>query len=107
MRVLLLVFLLLLLPGPGWADPDGREIVLHGNDHGALPCAACHGVNGAGNPATGAPALAGLPAATIEAALGSMAKGQGGTALMQSIAQALSPAERQAVAAYFAGLPKP
>jgi cytochrome c553 len=36
-----------------------------------------------------------------------MAKGQGGNAVMQSIAAALSPAEIQAVAAYFAGLPRP
>jgi cytochrome c553 len=98
---------LLLVPGTALAAPDGREIVLHGNDNGALPCAACHGANGAGNAATGAPALAGLPEGTIEAALAAMAKGQSGTALMQSIAQALSPAEIQAVAAYFAGLPKP
>ena len=99
--------LFLLLPGLAAAVPDGREIVLHGNADGALPCAACHGVNGAGNPATGAPALAGLPAGSITAALARMAKGQSGTPLMQSIAAALSPAEAQAVAAYFAGLPKP
>ena len=105
MRALLLG--LALLPGVAWAAPDGRQIVLHGNANGALPCAACHGVNGAGNPATGAPALAGLPAEVITAALGSMAKGQSGTPMMQSIAAALSPAEVQAVAAYFAGLPKP
>jgi cytochrome c553 len=97
----------LLLPGAAWAAPDGQQIVLHGNDNGALPCAACHGANGAGNAATGAPALAGLPEAEIETALDNMAKGQGGTALMQSIARALRPDERQAVAAYFAGLPKP
>lgn len=105
MRFLLLAFLL--LPGLARAAPNGQEIALHGNDNGALPCAACHGANGAGNAATGAPALAGLPAATIATALANMAKGQGGTPLMQSIAQALSPDERQAAAAYFAGLPKP
>ncbi len=105
MRVFLPV--LVLLPGLAWAAPDGRDIVLHGNDNGALPCAACHGANGAGNPATGAPALAGLPAGVITAALADMAKGQNGTPTMQSIAAALSPAETAAVAAYFAGLPKP
>jgi cytochrome c553 len=89
------------------ATPDGKDIALHGNANGALPCAACHGVDGAGKPSTGAPALAGLPAGTIAAALAGFAKGQGGSPLMQSIAQALSPAETQAVAAYFAGLPKP
>jgi cytochrome c553 len=106
MRFLLLT-ILLLLPGLSWAAPDGRQIVLHGNGNGALPCAACHGETGAGNLATGAPALAGLPAGTITAALNNMAKGQGGNAVMQSIAAALSPAEIQAVAAYFAGLPRP
>jgi len=103
----LLLPVLVLLPGLAWASPDGRDIVLHGNDNGALPCAACHGANGAGNPATGAPALAGLPAGVITAALADMAKGQSGTPMMQSIAAALSPAETLAVAAYFAGLPKP
>jgi cytochrome c553 len=102
-----LAVLLLLLPGWAWAAPDGQQIVLHGNDNGALPCAACHGATGAGNPATGAPALAGLPAGVITADLATMAQGQSGTSLMQSIAKALSPAEIQAVAAYFAGLPKP
>jgi cytochrome c553 len=99
---------LALLPGLAWAAaPDGHEIVLHGNGNGALPCAACHGENGAGNPATGAPTLAGLPEGVITAALDSMAKGQSGEPLMQSISQGLTPAEIQAVAAYFTGLPKP
>jgi cytochrome c553 len=100
-----------LLPGLAWGDPGagpaGRDIVLHGNANGALPCAACHGAAGAGNAATGAPALAGLPAMVIPAALASMARGQAGTPLMQSIAQGLSPAEAQAVAAYFSAMPKP
>lgn len=115
MRVWLTALLLLPLVLPGlvqsglaWAAaPSGEQIVLHGNGNGAMPCAACHGADGAGKPSTGAPALAGLPAGTIIAALARMAKGQGGTPLMQSIAAALSPAEAQAVAAYFAGLPKP
>lgn len=95
------------MPGLAWAAPDGKEIALHGNDNGALPCAACHGANGAGNAATGAPALAGLPAGQIAAALTQMAAGQGGNALMRSIAHSLSPAEIQAVAGYFSALPKP
>ncbi len=95
-----------MLPALAFAA-DGKDIALHGNAGGALPCAACHGVRGAGNGAIGAPALAGLPAGVIEAALGRFAQGQGGNALMQSIAQALSPDERQAVAAYYAGLKRP
>jgi cytochrome c553 len=84
------------------APPDGQQIVLHGNDNGAMPCAACHGVNGEGNTSIGAPKLAGLPATVIETYLKQFAAGQGNNANMQYIAQALSPAETQAVAAYFA-----
>jgi cytochrome c553 len=80
------------------AAPDGRQIVLHGNDNGAMPCAACHGVDGQGNASIGAPQLAGMPAATIET-------GTGGNATMRYIAEALSPAETRAVADYFAGRP--
>jgi len=96
---------LALLPGFALAaPPDGQEIALHGNQNGALPCAACHGANGAGNTSIGAPALAGLPASVIQTALMQYAAGDGGNAMMQQIAGALSPAEMAAVAAYFAGL---
>ncbi len=99
---------MVLLPGFACAaPPDGREIALHGNQNGALPCAACHGANGAGNPSIGAPALAGLPASVIQTALTQYAAAHGGNAIMQSIAAGLSPAEMAAVAEYFAGLKRP
>jgi cytochrome c553 len=105
MRVL--AVFLVLLPGlAAAAPPDGQQIVLHGNDNGAMPCAACHGANGAGNASIGAPALAGMPAAEIKGWLKTFADGNGGNATMQYIAQALSPAETAAVADYFAGLKK-
>lgn len=95
-----------LLPITGFAaTPDGGQIFLHGNANGALPCAACHGAQAQGNPAIGAPRLASLPAAAIETYLALFANGQGGNATMQFIAQALSPAETKAVAAYLANLP--
>jgi cytochrome c553 len=98
-----LAVVLALLPGFSLAAaPDGRQIALHGNDNGAMPCAACHGVNGQGNASIGAPRLAGLPAAAIETYLKQFAAGQGGNATMRYIAQALSPAETLAVAGYFA-----
>jgi len=101
------LFPLLLLPTLALAGtPDGKSIALHGNDNGALPCAACHGLQGLGNSSIGAPRLAGLPAPVIESYLARFAAGQGGNALMQHIASALSPAETQAVAAYFATLPR-
>jgi cytochrome c553 len=100
-----LVLLACLLPGAALASaPDGRQIALHGNANGALPCAACHGMQGQGNASIGAPKLAGLPASVIEGYLKQFAAGNGGNAVMQGIAQALSPAETVAVATYFAGV---
>ncbi len=102
-----LVLALLLLAAATLADtPDGQQLALHGNDNGALPCAACHGLQGQGNASIGAPRLAGLPVAAIETYLKQFAAGDG-NAIMQNIAQALSPAETEAVAAYFAGLRTP
>jgi cytochrome c553 len=103
-----LLLITLLCPATALADaPDGQQIALHGNDNGALPCAACHGAQGQGNASIGAPRLAGLPSAQIETVLKQFASGAGGKATMQNIAQALSPAETAAVAAYFAGLKAP
>jgi cytochrome c553 len=103
----LLPVLALLLPAAAVAAaPDGQSIVLHGNQNGAMPCAACHGANGAGNASIGAPALAGLPAGVIEEDLKQFASGESGNATMQYIAQALSPDETKAVAGYFSGLKK-
>ena len=94
-----------LVAGPTRAAPDGKTIFLHGNQNGAMPCAACHGATARGNSAIGAPQLAGLPAGVITADLADFADG-GGNATMQYIAQALSPAETEAVAQYLASLPK-
>ena len=100
------VLALCLLPVAAFAAaPDGGQIFMHGNANGALPCAACHGPQAQGNPGIGAPRLAGLPAAAIETYLALFAKGQSGNATMQFIAQALSPAETKAVAAYLSSLP--
>ena len=105
MKILILLAMLVPLAAQA-AAPNGKAIVLHGNQNGAMPCAACHGATGAGNSSIGAPALAGLPAPVIEGALHSFANGNGGNATMQYIAQALNPAETVAVADYFASLPK-
>jgi cytochrome c553 len=102
-----LVVLCGMLPGVAWAAaPDGKAIFMHGNANGALPCAACHGIDATGNSATGAPRLAGLAPEVISGALKDFAQGEGGDANMQFIAQALSPAETAAVAQYLSSLPK-
>jgi cytochrome c553 len=82
----LLACVLSLLPCLAFAaPPDGKNIVLHGNDNGAMPCAACHGVNGAGNTSIGAPALAGMPATEIETYLKQFAAGDGDSQTMHYI----------------------
>jgi len=106
-RLSVVVLVGLWVPGVALgAAVDGKDIVLHGNANGAIPCAACHGADGAGNASIGAPALAGVPAGVIQGYLQQFAAGNGGNASMQMIARALSPAEMAAVAGYFAGLPK-
>jgi cytochrome c553 len=99
------VFAAMTIITPAFADsPNGQQIFLHGNGAGAMPCAACHGVDAGGNTSIGAPKLAGLPVGTIKSALANFANGAGGNASMQYVAQALSPAETDAVAAYLSSL---
>ena len=86
--------------------PDGRDIVEHGSAGGAPPCSSCHGAKLDGNPAIHAPAIAGLPAATIVGRLDHYASPEGHNALMKQVATALSHPEREAVAGYISRLPK-
>lgn len=102
-RIWPLALLLLGAAAPG--SPNGKEIALHGNGNGAMPCAACHMPDGAGNPAIGAPALAGKDASKLLADLNRLAASQG-SGMMPGIAAALSPDERQAVSTYFSTLPE-
>jgi cytochrome c553 len=83
----------------------GATIMAHGTASGALPCMACHGGHLQGNPAIGAPRLAGLDPAVTLAALKAIASGKmGKNYVMANIARDLSPTQRQAVAAYLASL---
>jgi cytochrome c553 len=83
----------------------GARIVAHGTPNGVVPCRACHGPRLQGNVAIGAPALAGLPAPVTLAALKAVAVGrEGNNFIMRNIARLLTPPEREAVAAYLAGL---
>jgi cytochrome c553 len=84
---------------------DGHHIVEQGSSAGAPPCTSCHGLQLQGNAAIKAPSLAGKPAAYIVMRLDHYASPEGHNAMMKQVANALSSAERQAVANYIAGLP--
>jgi cytochrome c553 len=85
---------------------QGMDIVEHGTGSGAPACMSCHGAKLEGNPALKAPALAGLPAATVLARLAHYAGPDGHNAAMRAVATALNQPERTAVANYIASLPK-
>lgn len=83
----------------------GARIASARTPTGATACAGCHGVRGEG---TGAfPHLAGTGAAYLREQLESLATGQRKNPVMQPIAQALTPGQRDQVAAYYASLPPP
>jgi cytochrome c553 len=85
---------------------QGMDIVEHGTGSEASACMSCHGAKLEGNPALKAPALAGLPAATVLARLAHYAGPDGHNAAMRAVATALNQPERTAVANYIASLPK-
>jgi cytochrome c553 len=62
------------------AAPDGGATAHHGNGHGALACTTCHDVSFQG---IRAPAIAGLPQATILAGLAHHAGPTGHNAMMR------------------------
>lgn len=103
---LLALALALIAAGTPPSAREGATIVAHGTASGALPCMACHGGHLQGNPAIGAPRLAGLDPAVTLAALKAIAAGKmGKNYVMTNIARSLSPTQRRAVAAYLASLP--
>jgi cytochrome c553 len=89
------------------SNSAGRTIVQQGSTSGAPACVACHGARLQGNAVIGAPALAGKPAAFVIARLEHYASPAGHNAMMKQVATSLSPSDREAVAAYIAGLKAP
>ena len=73
---------------------------------GARACASCHGARGEGG-LTGAPQLAGLPQAYLARQLAAYADGARQHSVMTPIAKGLTLQEREALAAYYAGLRAP
>lgn len=73
----------------------------------AAACVSCHGANGEGNAQSGFPRLAGQGRLYLVHQLDSYANGSRKHPVMQPIAAALNDAQRQQVAAYYAGLGTP
>ncbi|OYV33046.1 MAG: cytochrome C [Rhodospirillales bacterium 20-64-7] len=96
-----------LIAGPAKADEAGATIATKGTPAGVPACVSCHGAQGQGNAIAGFPRLAGLPAPYLRAQLAAFASGQRANPVMMPFAKLLTPADIQAVTAYFAQLPAP
>ena len=86
---------------------DAAAIASGGNGKGAVPCMACHGVDGAGQVAAGYPRLAGLNATYLQKQLDDFASGARSNPVMQPTASALSEDERHAMTEYYSKMPLP
>ncbi len=99
---------------PGQADQTkvslGEQVYKGGNNASGIPaCAACHGPNGAGNPAAKFPSLAGQHAKYTSIQLNAFRKsGRANDAgkMMRNVAIKMTDAEMEAVAEYISGLQK-
>ncbi len=97
---------------PGKGNPElvelGEKLYRGGNvDTGVAACIACHGPNGAGNPAANYPKIGGQQAAYVVKALNdfkSGARSNDANQMMRSIASKMSTEEIKAVAEFIAGL---
>ena len=100
---------------PGVTDQGlyarGRKIYLAGNEDSGVPaCTACHGATGRGNPASGYPALGGQHASYVATTLKAFRLGavwgvdDEANEVMSLVADELTDAEIEAVAAYIQGL---
>jgi cytochrome c553 len=86
----------------------GSEIATTEDTSGAMSaCARCHGADRRGPKSHLVPVLHGQPAEFLIAALEDFAAGRRASGIMQPVASALSPAERERVARYYAGLARP
>lgn len=100
---MLLAVPLMLAGAPAWAvDP---AVIASQGTGSIAACASCHGKDGAGMASF--PRLAGLDAAYLEKQMQDFVEGSRQSPVMKPIAQALSPADRAAMAAYYAALPPP
>lgn len=104
------LFLLLLIGTAPPAAAGPREVALGRQiaEGAVLPeektCSHCHGVLGIGRPEEETPRLAGQPRFYLHKQLDDFASGIRFSEKMTPVARALTPAQRQAVAAYYASL---
>lgn len=73
----------------------------------AVACASCHGVDGAGNPQAGFPALAQLPAAYFAKQIADFKAGTRSHPIMTPIAKAMSLEDAESSARHYASQPRP
>ena len=86
---------------------NGRLVALSGGAGGAVhACFSCHGLDGGGD-GVAAPKLAGLQVGYLQKQMEDYATGLRPDAVMTPVAKALDHRARNAVAAYYAGLPTP
>lgn len=88
-----------------YAQPP--ELVTRGNGRGALACASCHGVDGAGLAQARYPALAAMPSAYIVKQLEDFKSGTRSNTTMREIAAGLNAQEMLVAGNYYAALPRP
>lgn len=100
------ISVLSVLPGTAHGAADGLAITTQGAN-GAPACMLCHGAHGEGNPAANFPRLAGAGAAYLKEQLDAIASGSRVSPVMTAIAKTLEPAQREAVAQFYASLPLP
>jgi cytochrome c553 len=90
------------------ADPRAVELGRQIAEGTVLPeertCSRCHGVLGIGRPEEATPRLAGQPRFYLHKQLDDFAAGTRVSEKMAPIARALTPAQREAVASYYASL---
>jgi len=100
---------------PGVADEklvrEGQRLYRAGDaDLGVPACAACHGPDGKGNPASKFPAIGGQHAQYVETALKAFrdgavwGRGERANTIMSGVARRLTDAEIRALASYIEGL---
>jgi cytochrome c553 len=94
----------------GWTEQDvqaGGQLATQGGGGAVAACAGCHGPGGEGNAQANFPRLAGQGKLYLQHQLESYASGSRKNAVMQPIAAAMSDAQRQQAAAYYASRASP